>query len=126
MNPALRQHTPGPWHAAGLHVAASKTLHLGLPCHHPVANVIFSSGDELNDIERVASAQCFVESPGSITAEANARLIAAAPDLLAALEDITDRYARAMKDSGVSHYPEAMVEIRSARAAIARATGGAA
>ena len=47
-------------------------------------------------------------------------------DLLAALEDMTDRYARAMKDSGVSHYPEAMVEIRSARAAIARATGGAA
>jgi len=31
-----------------------------------------------------------------------------------------------MKDSGVSHYPEAMVEIRSARAAIAKATGGAA
>ena len=58
--------------------------------------------------------------------EANARLIAAAPDLLAALRDMIDRYARAMKDSGVSHYPEAMVEIRSARAAIAKATGGAA
>jgi hypothetical protein len=58
--------------------------------------------------------------------EGDARLIAAAPELLAALEDMTDRYARAMKDSGVSHYPEAMVEIRSARAAIAKATGGAA
>ena len=75
------QFTPGPWHAAGLHVAASKTLHLGLSCHHPVADVIFSSGDELNDIEGIASAQCFVESPGSITAEANARLIASAPTM---------------------------------------------
>jgi len=55
-----------------------------------------------------------------------AQASAAAPDLLAALVDMTDRYARAMKDSGVSHYPEAMVEIRSARAAIAKATGGAA
>ena len=97
-----RQHTPGPW-----------------------------------DVEPKGSRH-FVDGPDGLTVayldragvreraeiEANALLIASAPELLAALEDITDRYARAMKDSGVSHYTEAMVEIRSARAAIARATGG--
>ena len=123
-----RQHTPGPWHAAGLHVAASKTTHLGLLCHHPVANVIFSSGDEINDIEGVASEQCFVESPGSITAEANALLIASAPELLAELErteaSLTAILCSRVIDSTTSTWLELRRNRDAIRSAIARATGG--
>jgi len=54
-----------------------------------------------------------------------AALLEAAPDLLAELVKITDAYAQAMKDAGVTHYPEALVVVRQARAAIAKATGGA-
>lgn len=53
---------------------------------------------------------------------ANIRLIAAAPALLAELKAMTDAYAKAMKDAGVSYYPEALAVVRSARAAIAKAT----
>lgn len=52
----------------------------------------------------------------------DARLIAAAPELLAKLITMTDAYAKAMKDAGVSYYPEALVIVRSARAVIAKAT----
>jgi len=55
--------------------------------------------------------------------KANARLIAAAPELLAELITMTDAYSKAMKDAGVSSYPEALVIVRSARAAIAKASG---
>ena len=37
------------------------------------------------------------------------------------LQAMTDAYAKAMKDAGVSHYPEALVVVRDARAALALA-----
>ena len=52
-------------------------------------------------------------------------LIAAAPDLLAELISMTDAYSNAMRDAGVTHYPEALAVVRQARAAIAKAQGGA-
>lgn len=52
----------------------------------------------------------------------NAHLIAAAPELLAELQHMTDLYVEAMKDAGVTHYPEALSDVRKARAAIAKAT----
>ena len=67
-------------------------------------------------------------NPGPCS-EADARLIAAAPDLLAALEDITERYERLLVDSRITKRDaEAMRETlpyytEQARAAIARATG---
>lgn len=61
----------------------------------------------------------------TIRIQANSMLISAAPDLLAELIKITDAYAKAMKNAGVTHYPEALVEVKQARAAIAKATGGA-
>lgn len=64
-----------------------------------------------------------VRDCGSGDAQANARLIAAAPELLGELIKITDAYAEAMKDAGVTHYPEALVVVRHARAAIAKARG---
>lgn len=43
--------------------------------------------------------------------------------LTAKLKHMTDIYAKAMKDAGVSHYPEALVEVREARAVLARHAG---
>ena len=65
----------------------------------------------------------YVDGPRTEERKANARLIAAAPELLAELITMTDAYSKAMKDAGVSSYPEALVIVRSARAAIAKATG---
>ena len=88
MNPAPRQHTPGPWTIAmGPHRIEVHTT--------PARAYAFSRSDE-----------------------ANARLIAAAPDLLAALEELCeDKY---LAD------PINADRMRSARAAIAKAKGGAA
>jgi hypothetical protein len=57
---------------------------------------------------------------------ANARLIAAAPDLLEALEDVAGLAAEAMKAvSNQPFDPESLLSIRRARAAIAKAKGTA-
>lgn len=58
------------------------------------------------------------------SAKANARLLAAAPELLGELKRMTDIYATAMKNAGVTYYPEALFDVRRARAAIAKAKGG--
>lgn len=50
--------------------------------------------------------------------EANGRLIAAAPDLLAALQTCTDK----LQWSGIGANPEIVLVVREARAAIAKAT----
>lgn len=55
--------------------------------------------------------------------EYNARLIAAAPELLEALKTMTDEYAASMRDAGVTHYPEALAIVRQARAVISKAKG---
>lgn len=55
--------------------------------------------------------------------QANARLIAAAPELLEELEKMTNEYAKSMKDAGVTYYPEALFVVRQARKAIAKAKG---
>ena len=86
MNPAPRQHTPGPW--------------------------TFAKGPHRIEVHTTpALAYAF-----SISDEANARLIAAAPDLLAALEALfEDKY---LAD------PINADRMRAARAAIAKAKGG--
>lgn len=53
------------------------------------------------------------------------RLHAINQEVLAELVSMTDAYAKAMKDSGVSYYPEALAIVRNARAAIAKAKGEA-
>jgi hypothetical protein len=90
------KHTPGPWSTreSATHITVTST-----------------SGDALfHDDKRI---------PGVIE---DARLIAAAPELLAELITMADAYSKAMKDAGVSSYPEALGIVRSARAAIAKAT----
>lgn len=97
------KHTPGPWR---LRKDYAITAHC----------------DETETHEPIARAYC----DGSIeNLHANSQLIAAAPDLLVELIEMTDAYAQAMKNAGVTHYPEALVEVRRARVAIAKATGGA-
>ena len=56
-------------------------------------------------------------------AEANARLIAAAPDLLEALQEITSDYADRFDLDDPSTNPGIKSSIEQARAAIAKATG---
>jgi hypothetical protein len=88
-------HTPGPWV-----VDRSRNI----VAHSPVGAVFL--------------ADVYSGGPGIATANANARLIAAAPDLLAALESLTDV---------AEHDGECLSEghITTARAAIARAKGEA-
>lgn len=73
---------------------------------------------------------CFMATPGShgypANIAANARLIAASPDLLIALNGIIKRYAE-LVDSGDCGFweVEGETEMITARAALAKATGAA-
>lgn len=60
---------------------------------------------------------------------ANARLIAAAPELLAALQDMLERYAGDIDEAqalGTPFAEAALADYRRAQKAVAKATGGAA
>lgn len=92
-------HTPGPWHINTLETVPA-SIHA---CRGHVATV---SRGSLNEI-------------GADEIEANTRLIAAAPDLLAALEAL-ESGVRLWISRGVSD-----ADLASARAAIAKAKGGA-
>ncbi len=88
--------TPGPWYIRGTTVYALKARDFNRFCAHvqdwhtPIAEL-----------------------------EANARLIAAAPDLLAALSSLIEK---AYKQDWNEHYPE---QLTAAEAAIAKARGEA-
>jgi hypothetical protein len=100
-----QQHTPGPWTITRYE-------------DEPETYVYFQAPDWLNfaraAIRRVDDAE---DSPTGI---ANARLIAAAPDMLEALESAADELERIADIHG---YGRASI-LRAARAAIAKATGG--
>lgn len=90
------QHTPGPWRVGG-----STGLH-NQTAINPAIGCAYGAGDE---------------------AAANARLIASAPELLAALQAAVEMYG---KPGGPWNVPgSAGSWIALARAAIAKATGGA-
>ena len=97
----MTKHTPGPWRVeqkvVRAHVFAE---HIGMDCH--VATCFGPNPASPDDIEAIALA--------------NARLIAAAPDLLAALEDA----ALALEETGGRW---AVAAAGRARAAIAKAKG---
>ena len=101
MNPAPRQHTPGPW-------MASQAFFFG----HDSLQITGTNGDTSPFLCRL------VDDTPDYTA--NARLIAAAPELLDALERISTAYDETL------HHPIAaplLQAIYGARAAIAKATG---
>jgi len=98
--PTSPAHTPGPWHL------------------NPRGWVVQSTGDIVTRLE------C------SDNKEADARLIAAAPDLLAALAGCADALREAGKDFAQANKLAARPNLyelheQAARAAIAKATGGA-
>ena len=100
MNPAPRQHTPGPWHSEGYPRYVGPTV---VSPDGPVCAI--STGPLDRTLPRMPAA-------------ANARLIASAPELLSALQELcADKY---LAD------PINADRMRNARAAIAKATGGAA
>jgi hypothetical protein len=94
------QHTPGPWETAVNDEGQWDVCDAG-------------GGDLLADLS---------DCPEN--AEANARLIAAAPELLAALKAILAR-VESGEGMGGKFLGGPPLPIREARAAIARATGGA-
>ena len=107
MSPAPRQHTPGPWSLSPSFDRVERRVQHGdnPPLVWGIASGINSAHpDYLPRAEQIA----------------NARLIAAAPDLLAALIEMLEASERPVHERWLSN-------VRShARAAIAKATGGAA
>lgn len=92
------QHTPGPWVMSRNHVP-----HLGFMIGAPVSATLPAHADR---------------HIGHVYGEANARLIAAAPEMLEALEHI--EWAVTGFGDFESQYPEAIAAVR---AAITKATG---
>ena len=98
-----QQHTPGPWTVDGQH-------------YDYYASFSVKAGGR-----GVCAISSNIKRPGAESA-ANARLIAAAPDLLAALQAMVDAYQQHFDVMPVAWQTYDYI----ARAAIAKATGGAA
>ena len=102
------KHTPGPWivkkNIDGIYAGTMSLV------------ATESSG------EIVGPRQLRYQAVGCV--EANARLIAAAPDLLEALSKLTEMYCQMVHSGDCGNWnPEDDIEIQEARAAIAKATG---
>ena len=98
------KHTPGPWVIEHLDWAQKGYVFINAKDHDAIAQVVWLMEDD----EKMGR--------NSPTEEANARLIAAAPDLLQALIDAVDLIETVSPFEGDT--------LRNARAAIAKATGG--
>jgi hypothetical protein len=105
----MSAHTPGPW----VLVRYSKGTHLPIPFMEHETVAVFSHGVKRGDVAYMQHGL-----HGDDQALANARLIAAAPEMLGALYGLLD-----VADGG-GHLTES--DCAKARAAIAKATGGAA
>ncbi|MFN7611738.1 MAG: hypothetical protein ACK5QX_12520 [bacterium] len=112
------KHTPGPWEWAEDHP------------QNAVAYVYARNGFALDEIatlyggsEDVAKGSDGVWGDHPIR-RANARLIAAAPDLLTALQDLLDHYLELANSGDCGAWdPEPEPQVIAARAAIAKARG---
>ena len=92
----MTKHTPGPW----------KLIWHGNEIY-PFPLSVHTEDDD-----------CWIARDGTVSSEANARLIAAAPDLLAALELMVNEFAMMIEEYGGSDSDSVM---NQARAAIATA-----
>lgn len=114
------EHTPGPWAAVkSTTLATSRAGRFELACitvmpagsyRGPVADL-----QSCDHIQGITMAEC----------EANARLISAAPDLLAALIDLEDAYCDAGPEMTREKRAFGQRSLAAARAAIAKARGEA-
>lgn len=126
------KHTPGPWKAAGLAIYAPPSFNSVFygrkrDYSNPIATIC---GDPMEDSAELQAEMhdhngtnriVMERIPGALEAEANARLIAAAPDMLAALVRVLDfeqRLTACKVDGGGAL-------VSDIRAAIAKATGQA-
>lgn len=112
----MSKHTPGPWSAELMKIG---TIKRGTSAY------VLLDGDEYN----IAMISSWKSQPDTAAeAEANARLIAAAPELLEALEALlnADLYADGEGIHFIKNADTADGEraVQMARAAIAKATGG--
>lgn len=99
------KHTPGPW----VHYA-------DLPSAEPSWHIITSA----NKMRVLANVHI---EPGNTVDEANAALIAAAPDMFEALANLIPRFEAACRATGSDEeFVKAATEAH--RAALAKATGG--
>ncbi len=110
----MAKHTPGPWvfDGSGIHKEAVTMVEFGLEIHVQRIAAIYVA----DDFEFTSSE---AEERFQAEAEANAHLIAAAPDLLAACESVIAR----ISDPSVDREKDDE-SLRLLRAAIARAKGG--
>lgn len=97
-------HTPGPWR---------------------VSEPLGQRGAEVRHVSNLHTPVCMVNSGCRPEGEANARLIAAAPDLLAALEDMREQLRAHVRLDVKKHY-RLMVADAAAGSAILKARKGAA
>jgi len=105
-------HTPGPWK-----IRRASNLQI------PLRNSVFCLEDEADELNIGLVSTWADDKEDAVEAEANARLIAAAPDLLEALEDIANDYAERFDMDSQSTNPGMKVVVENARAAIAKAKG---
>ncbi len=106
------QHTPGPWSEKWVRPDPARGHTFDPTC------AILAYAPEYGKTVRLAD----VADPLDAEAEANARLIASAPDLLAALEELTDQ----LRGIGIPDWHGAEgLTLEQADAAIARAKGEA-
>jgi hypothetical protein len=107
-NTAAAGHTPGPW----------KVSTIDDTIFDPILLVV--AGDYGSDMDWRVSVVADVRT-GWNGHEANARLIAAAPDMLAALKEVAEWAGK--ETAQLDHMADAMVALLLAREAIAKAEG---
>lgn len=121
----MNTHTPGPWHACHDGECSCKIVSCA---YYPIARITVGKwGDDYPALRLVGTssldtkAEAYMEQItygeiGDDTATANARLIAAAPDLLKALKECTEQLWLLAKD------PKSNPWVQQGQAAIAKAS----
>lgn len=109
----MSKHTPGPWtlDLGNIGVDMKNNVGVDAPDHGGIAQVVWVMDDDAN------------EGKNTPTCEANARLIAAAPDLLEALKLCEGNISSLLASTHPRVYGEWLDFVR---ATIAKAEGGAA
>ena len=106
----MSKHTPGPWRVCG----GMTPKYTGIVSDK--GYIVFEMGDYSQQYENDST----VEAPGYIEQRANADLIAAAPELLEALEELMGSYKSSLSDRLKAEWFE---EYRKAEAAVKKAKG---
>jgi hypothetical protein len=127
----MKTHTPGPWHIVpdpqweGKHPNHSHRFICNVPSFAEVYPPTEGEDDGWQVFHEVGGRTiCHMTDTTEI--EANARLIASAPELLSSLEAVTKAYVELVQsDYPPSWSAEKYSEVVAARAAIAKAKGNA-